>query len=337
MNIFITLDYEIFFGEATKNIEKYLIEPTNRLLNELDKYNKKAVFFIDIGYVIALKKQMNKHVELKEDYKAIVTQISEIDEREHEIGLHMHPHWEDCYYDGKRWHMHLSRFKLADYNKEKAKQLFIHYHNELASLIQQKILSYRAGGWCLEPFQDIKEAMEICGIKIDSSVFSNGKSTTKTHHFDYTNYPNETLWNFKEEPKIVNEAGSFIEIPITSHKVNPTIYWKVLYDRIFNKKKQAGKGKSTKPSKIETLRKLFISTTDVLSIDNYKASLLMTTVEKKFLEHKKNVCIIGHPKCFSNETFLQLEQLIQFSIKKNTPIKLLRQLVTTNVLEMKNS
>ncbi|PZX64698.1 polysaccharide deacetylase family protein [Hydrotalea sandarakina] len=335
MNIFITLDYEIFFGEATKNIEKYLIEPTNRLLNELDKYNKKAVFFIDIGYVIALKKQMHKHIELQENYKAIVTQISDIDDRDHEIGLHMHPHWEDCYYDGKKWHMHLSRFKLADFNKEKAKELFIQYHKELSALVQQKIISYRAGGWCLEPFHHIKEAMEICGIKIDSSVFSNGKSTTKTHHFNYTNYPNETCWNFKEEPKIINAAGPFIEIPISSHSVKPNLYWKVLFDRLFNKKKNQGKGKSTKPSKIETLKKLFTSTTDVLSIDNYKANLLITTVEKYFLEHKKNICIIGHPKCFSNETFLQLEQLLRFSIHKNAPIKLFKQMVPSNALKIR--
>jgi hypothetical protein len=231
--------------------------------------------------------------------------------------------------------MHLSRFKLADFNKEKAKELFIQYHKELSALVQQKIISYRAGGWCLEPFHHIKEAMEICGIKIDSSVFSNGKSTTKTHHFNYTNYPNETCWNFKEEPKIINAAGPFIEIPISSHSVKPNLYWKVLFDRLFNKKKNQGKGKSTKPSKIETLKKLFTSTTDVLSIDNYKANLLITTVEKYFLEHKKNICIIGHPKCFSNETFLQLEQLLRFSIHKNAPIKLFKQMVPSNALKIR--
>ena len=55
MNIFLTYDYELFFGESTGSVDKCMIEPTNQLLKIAKEFNIKMTFFVDVGYLIKLK------------------------------------------------------------------------------------------------------------------------------------------------------------------------------------------------------------------------------------------------------------------------------------------
>ena len=54
MNIYITLDYELFFGKESGDIDDCIIRPTNELLKIVNPYNIKLVFFVDVGYLIKL-------------------------------------------------------------------------------------------------------------------------------------------------------------------------------------------------------------------------------------------------------------------------------------------
>ena len=58
MNIYITLDYELFFGPDSGTVENCIIEPTEQLLNIVDPLGVKFVCFVDSGYLLALEKQM---------------------------------------------------------------------------------------------------------------------------------------------------------------------------------------------------------------------------------------------------------------------------------------
>ncbi len=44
MNIFLTFDYELFFGEKTGTVEKCMINPTNELLKISKKYSIPMTF-----------------------------------------------------------------------------------------------------------------------------------------------------------------------------------------------------------------------------------------------------------------------------------------------------
>ena len=78
MNLFLTFDYELFFGSSTGTVQKCLIEPTNRLLEMARKHKVSMTFFVDIGYIIALERQFNEFSILKMDYDLVVNQIQEI-------------------------------------------------------------------------------------------------------------------------------------------------------------------------------------------------------------------------------------------------------------------
>ena len=65
MNIYITLDYELFFGPKSGTVNKCIIEPIEKLLKIVDPLNVKIVCFVDSGYLLALEKQMEKYSDRK--------------------------------------------------------------------------------------------------------------------------------------------------------------------------------------------------------------------------------------------------------------------------------
>ena len=56
MKLFLTYDYELFFGEPTGTVEKCIIEPTNLLRAIAERTGIKMVFFIDTGYLKQLER-----------------------------------------------------------------------------------------------------------------------------------------------------------------------------------------------------------------------------------------------------------------------------------------
>ena len=140
MEIFLTLDYELFLFNPGNNVDQSLIDPTNKLISMLNKHQIKAIFFVDVGYLVALSKQKDNYPKLSSDYYKIVKQLKYLESQGHELGLHIHPHWEDCYFDGNKWKIDLSRYKLADYTKLEAESIFTKYYDALQSLSIKKII-----------------------------------------------------------------------------------------------------------------------------------------------------------------------------------------------------
>ena len=54
-NIFVTFDYELFFGVQTGTAENCLLDPTNRLIQMAEKYQARFTFFVDVLYLMKLK------------------------------------------------------------------------------------------------------------------------------------------------------------------------------------------------------------------------------------------------------------------------------------------
>src|SRR4051812_23057907 len=118
INIFITLDYELFFGSKPGSQENAIIYPTKQLLVILNKHKAKASFFVDSGYLLKLKEYKVKYPDLEKDYEEISDQIKSLSADGHDIQLHIHPHWEDSYYDGNKWIINTERYRLNSFSEE---------------------------------------------------------------------------------------------------------------------------------------------------------------------------------------------------------------------------
>ena len=170
--IILTFDYEIYFGKESGTIEKCMIEPTEILLNKLNFYNIKGIFFIDILFYI----KMLSYFELAEKAKLMKEQIKKMIESGHQVELHLHPHWLDAEYKNKKWiFKSYKRYRFNSLNKIVREKVFQMGINELEKICREvkddyKIEGFRAGGWCIQPFEDFYEYFKKYHIKYDSSV-----------------------------------------------------------------------------------------------------------------------------------------------------------------------
>ena len=91
--IFLTFDYEVFLRRSG-SINKCILKPTSLIIDNLQRNNIKAVFFIDILQLYMLRK-----VNQIDDYDILKNNILELLKNGHQVELHVHPHWIDAIYD----------------------------------------------------------------------------------------------------------------------------------------------------------------------------------------------------------------------------------------------
>lgn len=305
--ILITLDYELFFGKSG-SIERTIINPTKKLISILDRHKIKASFFVDSGYLIKLKEYMQNFEGLKKDYDLISQQIQKLSKEGHDIQLHIHPHWEDSIYDGKQWVFDTNRYKLSDFSELEIDDIVKRYSIVLEEITNLKPTTFRAGGWCIQPFDKIANALKKYGIRIDSTVYYNGKNTTPSKSFDFTDASQKDNWKFSNDPLIEDEDGYFLEIPISSVKTSLFFYFRFILNKFFGGKNHQsfGDGFAISNSKKQIFELLLKPSFSVASIDGYKASLLNRCAK----QNKEQLVLIGHPKAFTPFSLKALDTFI---------------------------
>jgi len=312
MNIYFTFDYELFFGSNSGTVQNCIIKPTNELIKIANKYNVKFTFFVDSGFLIKLDEYRKKYPILEKDYQDIKEQLQYLDKTGHSIQLHIHPHWEDSYFDGKKWIIDTSRYRLHQFNQDEINDIVYRYKKVLTDIVGDKVFAYRAGGWCIQPFEKINKALKKYNIFLDSTVYKNGVNLSKTHFFDFRNMPNKSTWKFNSDPLAEDKNGFFSEIPISSYNVSPLFFWKFAITKKFptSKHKMYGDGTPVGASNTSILKMLTKYSYSAVSCDGYKSSVLKDSYKNAFKRGNKHFVVIGHPKAQSSYSIKQLDLFI---------------------------
>lgn len=312
MDIFLTYDYELFFGQPTGSVEKCIIEPTNQLRAIAKRTGVPMVFFIDVGYIKKLTEFAQQFESAKSDLEIVRQQIETLVREGHDCQLHIHPHWEDCTYTSNGWNMVTDRYKLVDFDEENIIKIVLEYQAILQSITNKPVTSYRAGGWCLQPFSKIKPAFEKAGLKIDSTVFKGGDFTAGNYFYDFRNTPNKSRWQFSDDLTEEDENGRFWEYPIGNHFYNPLFFWQLFFLGRWNPKdhKPIGNGY---PMASPGLRKKMLTKGMNLSAcsDGYFVKKLPTILKKHRNKNFNELVIIGHPKANTHFALKKLEWFIE--------------------------
>ena len=319
MNIFITFDYELFFGMPTGSAENCILSPTEKLISIARKSNVKFTFFVDVGYLIQLEKHSLQSPDLRVILDKVKAQIKELIKEEHDIQLHIHPHWETARHDNGSWQFTMDdNYKLADFEDDQVEKIIFEYKSKLEEITGTQIKGFRAGGWCLQPFERFSTALKKAGITIDSTVFQGGHLKTKHYYFDFRNAPDKGRYRFEDDLCSEVQNGSFLELPIGGFKYKPAFFWKlyILGRLIPSRHKMVGDGTfiSQGGKKYESLKKPIW---DHVSCDGYYASLLNTITNKFERNNRSDLVIIGHPKSMTEYSFEKLEQYIKAQQKKH--------------------
>jgi hypothetical protein len=313
MNIILSFDYEIYFKKNNYNSIVTLIKPTTEILRILNSYNIKSTFFIDAGYLITLEKY--KHIySIEKELEITLQQIHEIESWGHEIGFHVHSHWEDSIWKNGKWEFNLDRYKLSDFSKTDAQNIFKKYFSYLNRVTKTELKSFRAGGWCIEPFDHIRQTMIDCGIVIDSTVFSGGKRKSNTHFYDFTNFPTKDTWEFNEDPSIEITNGHFREVSISSMKIDRSSYLKLIGMKFVNKFKSKSSGNGISPPLKEIASNFFQKTSVPVSLDSVNSELVMKEFNRKEHVGDSHFSIISHPKCMNEQSMKTFLNFIQYAV-----------------------
>lgn len=313
----LSLDYELFFGKNPGSVQNCMITPTQKLIEVLDKFNAKVSLFVDIGFLVKLKEYAPEYPELLTQYKQIQEQLLTLSGQGHDIQLHIHPHWFDSRYDQNGWNIDTTRYRLHDFSKEEIGQLVKSYKEELQYCTHQDIFAYRAGGWCIQPFDKIQNALKENDIWLDSTAFSGGHSDDPTRYFDFKNIPAKSHWSFSDDPLQEDAKGFFTELPISSFKTSPFFFWKLAFKKKFSNKqfKPFGDGQAMVAHGNYYIERLTKTTYGPVMIDGAKAGQLQSAFNHHLKSTDANSVfnVMGHPKSLSP---FSLEKLNVF-LEKN--------------------
>lgn len=306
-NAIITFDYEVFLGQQTGTIENCVIKPTRSILEILKKNNAKAIFFADATWLLFLKENFEFDFEIvSEQLKTIIKSGSSVE-------LHLHPQWIDADSIGDNIvFKSFNHYSLHSLTHLEILALFKESIELLESITNQNITCFRAGGFCIEPFSQIKNAFETFEIKYDFSV-APGMRLKEGNEYDFNFFdaPNLQYYHFENDTRNPEPNGRFVELPLSVYQNNPIyrltnkLQIRLKKDRIF------GDGKGIQEKSYYFLRSLsrrldFSKT--FLTIDKtytvFFKYLLMTHFRRFGL-----LVIISHPKMVSKQALVNLSYI----------------------------
>ncbi len=310
INLLLTFDYEIFFGENFTDDIHVLLQPTEDLILRSDP-SLKLVFFVDVAFLQALKKYK------EETFKAFTDQLKSLQVKGHELQFHYHPHWYDSHWDPKnnKWVFDLTNFsyslQIKNLGLEKANFLF----DEAMSFFNThfgKTTCYRAGALMLQPYErELIQQLEKHSFSFDASILPNSSVKSKELNYSFYNCTKSYQWPIFSHSFIKDEGEktAMYEVPTLSVVKNSiSVFDKVLLKirRLLNANKtvfepSAKRGKSIYNSDFAYDRPLTISFdyTDASQVDYF-----MLLVKKHIREIGNKdviVSILNHPKCIDHK------------------------------------
>lgn len=309
--LLLSQDYELFFG-ASGSIEKCLFEPCDALLDVAKKHGLRITFFVDVGMLLCMDRLACNERALASDAGRIRSHIGRLAGDGHEIALHIHPHWEDARYLAGDWDFSATRYRLADFGDDEAADIVARYSACLADIAGAPVTVYRAGGFCIEPFRQIRSALLKAGVTVDSSVVPDAYLDDRDKGFDFRDVPGGSWWEFDVSPLQATPGGRFLEMPVSTQRLPVGYYWGRLMRRLSRRPhgRSFGDGSSKRIGRAEILRRLAgLSRTAELSTDDPKAEQLATAGTSRGRPVVTHV--MGHPKLLSRRSLEQLEKFVQ--------------------------
>ena len=219
IHIIFTSDYEIH-GSGAGSPYKLMIEPTYRNLDLFDEYGAKLTIMAEIAEILRFREYFDVHTKDDYYYHDIIKQLKYAVINGHDVQLHIHPTYFKARLNNKGWEQNPTSYILSEETYDSLFEMIKQTKDFLTqTLIDVKkdynCIAFRAGGWQMQPTTNIVRALIDNGIKIDTSVFKNGKRGG-INSFDYSLALHSLFpWPVNEnEICQMNQKSRLIEIPI---------------------------------------------------------------------------------------------------------------------------
>jgi glycosyltransferase involved in cell wall biosynthesis/peptidoglycan/xylan/chitin deacetylase (PgdA/CDA1 family) len=327
-HLLFTFDYELFLGERSGNVLDSVINPTQEILNLLEEYNIKAIFFVDTTWLIKLKELSETYPACKNKLQLIYSQIINIVKQGHDVFPHLHPHWIDAIYNPQKDEFNLqniTHYRINQLNQEEIKNVFDSSIAILKEIIHYdfpdyKINGFRAGGWSIQPFEVFKESFKKHNIVYDFSVMPLVYQFTDAQHFDFSTCVKNNIYRFSNKVEEQADRGPFIEITSNIIYIEP---WRNFIDKIYRKFLFKVLHDSTHLKGVgvhshEILKRPKSTFGINLAKSNYeRVSIeLLTRIKlskyKQLISNQEFIQFVSHPKILTKHNIKMLKCLLKF-------------------------
>lgn len=309
-SILITLDYELFLGAKSGDYTHCILENTQKLIRLFERQAiRNAIFFVDCAYMAKLKSN-SKVAACAIAYQQICDQLRELLNSGHYIFPHIHPHWLDAKWgeQSQNWELNnLSRYRLQSLDDDTLEDIIDQSVEFLRTEIGvQGDLGYRAGGWCIQPFDSLAKSFKKNHIKYDFSVVPGRYNSAEDQYYDFRNAPKKDFYRFSTEPATEDPTGDFVEVPISSlafskaTKRNDLV--RRLYFKLIDNPYSRGMGARFSSGGTTNHESMMVSIEDFF--------FPLQPELKKMLKQETTLQFIGHPKLFTSTNLRNFERFI---------------------------
>lgn len=221
LELIFTLDYEIY-GNGQGSLRDLVLDPTQRLADVFQEFDAPFVVFAE-----AVEFAKMEEAQSDPDTPAVRTQLRNLREAGHEIGLHIHPWWANARYEDGHWHLDWSEQVIGRLEPNRVDAIVssaIAYLREALNDSGFTPLSFRAGSWAFQPSSVIASVLARHGVMVDSSVFKGGR--VRRIGLDYRPaLTNDGSWRFSDDVNVPDPNGALWEMPIHTELVP---FWRML-------------------------------------------------------------------------------------------------------------
>jgi len=234
-------DYELYFGENFLSEREVLIDPTQRILEAFEEEKIPMTLFADVASVWRYHS-----LKVESDYILLFEeQLRRAIHQGHDVQLHLHPHWMTSTFDGKKWEMDESKFKLSDMgygerktqSLESAEELIIRGKKYLEGLLcpidpSYQCITFRAGGYGIQPDdKKLIRSLMSAGFKIDSSIVPGMWVKSNVNQIDFRRVPSKPNYRMNTQFGIYGEDNvGIFEIPVAAYSES---FYETFFHRLY--------------------------------------------------------------------------------------------------------
>ncbi len=325
IKLLLSFDHELSLG-GTDCYHTNLFRPTHKILELANKINVPITLFTDI-----LCAKRFREWDREGFFKPYDEQIATALKGNHDVQLHIHPHWVDTNFTSGKF-IPSKNYKLSDFSNRQ-------WPNNIPGIIGQGTdflreicsnhkadylcIAFRAGGYNLAPETElILSSLYENGIRIESSVTKDFYFKSGVSEVNFRNMPKKANWFISKKGPLDREQDyGLYEIPIAGRPRGIINNVPFLLKRVLFKKRayqSFGRGiHEGHTSFIQKLRRLFPKSAWMLCFDDYTESVsgLMKIVTYYYNIHPEDstiICsVISHPKSMGEYGLSLMEGFVQ--------------------------
>jgi hypothetical protein len=243
--VLFTSDYEIH-GSGMGSPQELIVEPTTRMLDQLDRHEAKLTIMADIGEILKFKEYAERTGNDRFHWREISEQMRRAVRTGHDVQLHIHSSYFNATWDEAKsfWKQDYAEYDLASLPYERLRDMIRQGKLLLEETCRQakadyRCFAFRAANWSMHPSRNIVRALVDEGFRIDTSVWKFGeyddlvKFDYRAAHSDLVPWPVDPNDVCRRDPD-----GRLFEFPIYTERqplwvfLTPNRVYRVIAQRL---------------------------------------------------------------------------------------------------------